>query len=121
MHKRGAYAAPLWPVMNALSLIPEISNKTVRQRAVKRLRELNVTLPTLSELADPSQISERQQAMLSSVGPDEPVAANLWRVHWFNDETRTERVDVPGYLVLPEALTGVKAKIVVALGDRFPM
>ena len=107
--------------MNAFSLVPEISDKAVRQRAVKRLRELNVTLPTLSELADPSRISERQQAILSSVGPDEPVAANLWRVHWFNDDTRTERIDVPGYLVLPAALTGVKAKIIVALGDRFPM
>src|SRR5215203_1056157 len=30
-------------------------------------------------------------------------------------------VEVPGYLVLPESLTGVKAKIVVALGRRFPM
>ncbi|MDB5926743.1 MAG: pyridoxal-5-phosphate-dependent protein subunit beta [Betaproteobacteria bacterium] len=107
--------------MTDLSLIPEITDKKVRQRAVKRLRELNVTLPTLTELADPSRIPATQQAILAGVGADEPVAANLWRVHWFNDEARTGRVDVPGYLVLPEALTGVKAKIVVALGDRFPM
>ncbi|MGZ5139448.1 MAG: pyridoxal-phosphate dependent enzyme, partial [Burkholderiales bacterium] len=107
--------------MTDLSLIPEITDKKVRQRAVKRLRELNVTLPTLTELADPSRISATQQAILAGVGADEPVAANLWRVHWFNDEARTGRVDVPGYLVLPKALTGVKAKIVVALGDRFPM
>src|SRR2546423_10172746 len=121
MHNRAPCAAPVSAVMSAFSLIPEISNKTVRQRAVKRLRELNVTLPTLSELADPDLISDRQQAILSTVGPDDPVAANLWRVHWFNDEARTGRVDVPGYLVLPDALTGVKAKIIVALGDRFPM
>ena len=107
--------------MTDLSLIPEITDKKVCQRAVKRLRELNVTLPTLTELADPSRIPAAQQAILASVGADEAVAANLWRVHWFNDEARTGRVDVPGYLVLPEALTGVKAKIVVALGDRFPM
>src|SRR3954466_1496129 len=110
MHSRGAPAAPVSPVMNAFSLVPEISDKAVRQRAVKRLRELNVTLPTLSELADPDLISDRQQAILSTVGPDDPVAANLWRVHWFNDEARTGRIDVPGYLVLPEALTGVKTK-----------
>ncbi len=30
-------------------------------------------------------------------------------------------VSVPDHVVLPEELTGVKAKIVVALGDRFPM
>jgi cysteine synthase A len=107
--------------MNPLSLVPEIADKSVRQRAVQRLRELNIPLPTLSELADPTRISRLQQAVLAGVGPDEPAAANLWRVHWFNDESRTGLVDVPAYLVLPEALTGVKAKIVVALGDRFPM
>jgi hypothetical protein len=64
---------------------------------------------------------KRQVGLLDGVDPELPSAANLWRVHWFNDDKRTGRVDVPAYLVLPEALTGVKAKIVVALGDRFPM
>jgi cysteine synthase len=104
-----------------ISLVPEIADGKVRQKAVKRLRELNVALPTLTELADPDLIPDRLQATLSGVDPDEPLAANLWRVHWFNDAARTGRVDVPGYLVLPETLTGVKAKIVVALGRRFPM
>ena len=53
--------------------------------------------------------------------PDEPRPANLWRVHWFNDERRRGVVDVPGPCRAPEALTGVKAQIVVLLGDRFPM
>jgi cysteine synthase len=30
-------------------------------------------------------------------------------------------VSVPGHIVLPESLTGVKAKIIVALGETFPM
>ena len=107
--------------MSQLSLVPEIVDAKVRLRAVKRLRELNVALPTLSQLADPDRIPDRQQAALAGIDPDEPAAANLWRVHWFNDEARTRRADVPGYLVLPEALTGVKAKILVALGGRFPM
>jgi cysteine synthase len=107
--------------MSPLSLVPEIADKKARLNAVRRLRELRVTLPTLSQLAHPDLISDRQQTAVAGVDPDEPLAANLWRVHWFNDEARTGRVDVPAYLVLPEALTGVKAKIVVALGQRFPM
>src|SRR5262245_15868334 len=107
--------------MNPLSLVPEIADKKVRQRAGKRLRELNIVLPTLTELAEPGRIADLQQAALSGVDPDEPVGANLCRVHWFHDEARTGLADVPGYLVLPEEFTGVKAKIVVALGDRFPM
>ena len=104
-----------------ISLVPEIADGNVRRRAVERLRELKVALPTLSQLADPNLIPERQRTALAGLGPDEPLAANLWRVHWFNDAKRTGRADVPGYLVLPGALTGVKAKIVVALGARFPM
>ncbi|MBI4194638.1 MAG: pyridoxal-phosphate dependent enzyme [Betaproteobacteria bacterium] len=107
--------------MSRIDLAPEIADEKVRERAVRRLRELRVPLPTLSELAEPDLIPGPQQVTLSGIGPDEPLAANLWRVHWFNDETRTRRVPVPGYLLLPEALTGVKARIVVALGDRFPM
>ena len=104
-----------------IGLAPEIADAKVRRRAVERLRELKVALPTLSQLADPDLIPERQRAALTGVAPDAPLAANLWRVHWFNDAARTGRAAVPGYLVLPEALTGVKAKIVVALGARFPM
>ena len=107
--------------MNPFDLTPEIADRNVRQRAVQRLRELNIPLPTLTQLADPTRMSRLQHAVLAGIGPDDPAAANLWRVHWFNDEARTGLVDVPAYVVLPEALTGVKAKIVVALGDRFPM
>src|SRR5258706_6977510 len=88
---------------------------------MQRLRELKVALPTLSQLADPNLIPQRQRAALAGIDPDKPHAANLWRVHWFNDAARSGRTDVPGFLVLPEALTGVKARIVVALGGRFPM
>ena len=107
--------------MSAFRLTPELANASVRRNAVQRLRELRVTLPTFSELADPARIAGAQQVTLSGIGADEPLAANLWRVHWFNDASRTARASVPGHVVLPESLTGVKAKIVVALGDRFPM
>lgn len=107
--------------MSALLMEPEIADAVVRQRAVDRLRELRVTLPTLSELADPDRIAQSQQVVLSGVDPDEPLAANLWRVHWFNNRSRTGRAAVPEHVVLPESLTGVRAKVVVALGDRFPM
>ena len=107
--------------MSQPSPIPRIVDDKVRARAVKRLREMRVVLPTLAQLADPDRIPDPQRAAVAGVGPDEPLAANLWRVHWFNDAARTGRVAVPGYLVLPEGLTGVKAKIVVALGRRFPL
>ncbi|MCX7143767.1 MAG: pyridoxal-phosphate dependent enzyme [Proteobacteria bacterium] len=107
--------------MTQLSFAPAIFDAKLRLSAVKRLRELNVSLPTLTQLANPATIPARQRDALAGVNPDEPQSANLWRVHWFNDVKRSGFADVPGYLVLPDALTGVKAKIVVALGRRFPM
>jgi cysteine synthase A len=107
--------------MNSLSITPEIADLKVLENAVRCLREANVGLPTLSQLANPATIPARQLKALMHINPDRPDPANLWRVHWFNDASRHALSDVPGYLVLPEALTGVKAKIVVALGHRFPM
>src|SRR5262249_26653901 len=42
-------------------------------------------------------------------------------VHWYNDAMRRGVAPVPVYLDLPEALTGVKARILVALARYFPM
>src|SRR5437763_6221892 len=100
---------------------PEVVDAKRRRAAVESLRAARVTLPRWSELADPARISSAVISDLKSVGPDEPDERNLWRVHWFNDASRTERVFVPGHVVLPQALTGVKAPIVVLLGRRFPM
>jgi len=58
---------------------------------------------------------------LAAVDPDAPDPANLFRVHWNNDETRRGLQAVPGHLRLPPSVTGVEADIVVALGERFPM
>ena len=42
-------------------------------------------------------------------------------MHWHNGANRTDFVDVPEHLVLPPELTGVEARIVLALGNRFPL
>ncbi|HZD28696.1 MAG TPA: pyridoxal-phosphate dependent enzyme, partial [Xanthobacteraceae bacterium] len=100
---------------------PEILDGERRRAAVECLRAAQVSLPTWSELADPARIADGVGTSLKSVGPDEPDAQNLWRVHWFNAADRKDRVPLPGHVVLPQALTGVKAPIVVLLGRRFPM
>src|SRR6185312_13128574 len=100
---------------------PEILDGARRRAAVECLRAAQVTLPTWSELADPARIPAGVGTSLKSVGPDDPDAKNLWRVHWFNAADRKDRVPLPGHVVLPQALTGVKSPIAVLLGCRFPM
>jgi len=106
---------------NWTELATEVLDRGVHERTVRRLREARVVLPTFSQLADPARIPGSISAELAAVDPDAPHAGNLFRVHWYNDERRTGQGAVPSYLELPEALTGVKARILVALGRYFPM
>jgi cysteine synthase len=90
-------------------------------RAADRCRDAGIALPTFAQLAEPALIPESIRRALRGVGPDEPHPLNLFRVHWFNDRDRSGLAVVPEHVVLPPELTGVEAKIVVALGDRFPL
>ncbi len=91
------------------------------ERTAGHLRERRVALPRFAELADPALVPARIRERLAAIGPDEPDPLNLFRVHWFNGQHRTELAAVPEHVVLPRELTGVEAPIVVALGDRFPL
>lgn len=106
-------------------MTPGLENKIVDQTAyagnVEQLHNAGVVLPRISDLADPPARLADKLAQIKDVDPDAGDAHNLFRVHWHNGADRKSMVDVPAHVVLPESLTGVKAKIVVALGNRFPM
>jgi cysteine synthase A len=107
--------------MGRLGLERDLVDAGVYERAVTRFHEQGIVLPTFAQLADPTGIPETILTGLKTIGPDQPHPLNLFRVHWYNGRTRDDRVPVPEHVALPKELTGVDAKIVVALGDRFPM
>ncbi len=107
--------------MARLGLERAVVDTAVYENTVARFKEAGVLLPTLGQLKDPSTIPAAIKAKLKDVNPDSPHPLNLFRVHWFNDGDRTGLVDIPEHIELPSALTGVKARIVLALGNRFPM
>jgi cysteine synthase len=107
--------------MTKLGLEKEVVDRGVYDRTVARFREAKIVLPTFAELAEPMGVSEETRARLADVDPDAPHPANLFRVHWYNDESRRGIGRRPRYVSLPSSLTGVPARILVALGDRFPM
>ena len=104
-----------------LGLERDIVDKAAYDRNVARFREAKIELPRIGDLADPAARLKDKAAALANVDPDAPDAGNLFRVHWHNADDRRSLADVPAHIVLPPELTGVEAKIVVALGDRFPM
>ncbi len=72
-----------------------IDDKAVRARAVQRLRENGVRLPTFTELAEPQSAPASARAALAGVDPDAAHAANLYRVNWYNGWNRTEPTTLP--------------------------
>jgi cysteine synthase len=108
-------------VTETFGLGHRIVDPEVLARSVDRFREARIALPTFAQLADPSLIPAAAQDALAGVEPDAPDPRNLFRVHWYNAADRRSLADVPQYVELPHELTGVEARIVVALGDRFPM
>ncbi|HSL65727.1 MAG TPA: pyridoxal-phosphate dependent enzyme, partial [Gaiellaceae bacterium] len=100
---------------------PGLVDEQALAHAAARLREAGVALPTFAQLADPELIPAAIRRRLEEVDPDEAHPLNLFRVHWFNADDRRGAVEVPAHLVLPPELTGVEARIVVVLGDRFPL
>lgn len=91
------------------------------QRNVDHLHARSIVLPRISELADPLETLSNKVGMLADADPGTADPRNLFRVHWHNSQDRKGLADVPEHLVLDESLTGVKCKIAVALGNRFPM
>jgi cysteine synthase A len=107
--------------MRRLGLERELVDAAVYERTVGRFRDQRIALPTFAQLADPTTIPDRIVERLASIDPDAAHPLNLFRGHWFNGADRRGPTQVPVHVVLPRSLTGVDARIVVALGDRFPM
>jgi len=107
--------------MARLGLERTVVDQKVLDRTIAQLGKAGVLLPTIRQLQDPATIPGAIRARLADVDPDVADPLNLFRVHWFNDAARRGLAATPVHVELPSELTGVKARIVLALGNRFPM
>jgi cysteine synthase len=107
--------------MQRPGLATEMVDASVYERAVARLREQRIVMPTFAQLAEPMSLPPSLLADVAAADPDAADPRNLFRVHWHNAADRRGVTPVPAHLVLTRELTGVEAPIVVALADRFPM
>jgi len=107
--------------MPQLGLERDVVDEQVLERSIGRFREAGIRLPTLRQLAHPEEIPSKIREQLAGIDPDAPHPLNLFRVHWYDAADRHKFSTVPEHVVLPSSLTGVDAKIVVLLGNRFPM
>jgi cysteine synthase len=107
--------------MEKLGLETEIVDHDTYRGSIARFQEAGILLPTFSQLAEPGGVPEQIEARLVGIDPDDSHPLNLFRVHWYNGSDRRGRVAVPQHVEMPSSLTGVRARIVLLLGDAFPM
>ena len=71
--------------------------------------------PNYDEMLDPSLIDEKTRAKaLAALHDNELDPINLFNITWRDAENQVRKV------VLPPALTGIEANVVVMLGCEFP-
>jgi cysteine synthase A len=108
-------------VFGGSAVIDLTKNEAALERTIKRARERNIVIPTLRQMAHPEDIPEKIRASLKDIGLWDINSRNLFRITWKNEPR--EKGGLFGgvnYIVLPEELTGVKAKIVALVGKWFP-
>jgi cysteine synthase len=102
-----------------MSRIVKSIHPEVIQRTAKRCRERGIVIPTFAQMRNPASIPDQQKAKLKGVGLWDVNPANLFRITWKND-VETGLFGGPNYLEIPQAITGVKARIVGLVGKFFP-
>lgn len=89
---------------------------------IEKARENNVIIPTIKQMQNPSLVPEKIKEKLSNTGLWDVDPVNLFRITWKNEAKEQGGLfrEVPNYIELPEALTGVKARIFAIVGKWFP-
>jgi len=96
-------------------------DKDRRKRAIKRVQEKNIIIPTYAQMRDPSRIPDKIKQELSGIGLWDVNPRNLFRITWHNTpKAQGGGFDGVNYIELPSALTGTEARIVVLVGKWFP-
>ncbi len=95
--------------------------KDRQERAIKRIRERNIILPTFAQMKNPALIPAKIKEELSSIGLWDVHPRNLFRITWHNQPVASGGGfgDV-NYVELPSSLTGTKARVIALVGKWFP-
>ena len=97
-------------------------NKKGLENNIKKAKENNIIIPTVSQMQHPETIPGVIRDKLRHIGLWEINPLNLFRITWKNEpkEMGGQFQEVPNYIELPPELTGVPCRIVAMVGKWFP-
>jgi cysteine synthase A len=96
-------------------------NTDIRDKTVAYCRDRGITLPTFAMMRDPRTVPAKIQERLRQIGLWDVHPANLYRITWKNEPQASGGLfGGVNHHVLPPALTGCRATILVLSGRWFP-
>jgi cysteine synthase len=92
-----------------------------RQRAIQRVRERNIIIPTFAQMMNPELIPAGVKKELKQIGLWDLNPRNLFRITWKNQPTaKGGGFGGLNYLEFPKSITGTDARIIALVGKWFP-
>jgi cysteine synthase A len=92
-----------------------------RKRAIERVRERGIIIPTFAQMKDPDGIPAQVKEKLARIGLWDLNPLNLFRITWKNEPVGAGGgFDGVNYLEIPSSLSGVEARIIALVGKWFP-
>ena len=92
-----------------------------RERALQRVRERNIIIPTFAQMKNPSLVPAEVKEKLNHIGLWDLNPANLFRITWKNEPILTGGgYGGVNYIEFPSSLTGTEARIIALVGKWFP-
>ena len=84
------------------------------QHNIEKARENGIIIPTFAQMRRPETVPQKIQEKLQSVGLWDVNPLNLFRITWKNQARESGGLfqDVPNYVEIPSALSGVPCRIV---------
>lgn len=91
------------------------------ERALGRVRERGIIIPTFAQMKDPERVPAKIKQQLADIGLWDITSRNLFRITWKNAPVPTGGgYGGVNYLEYPRSLTGVNARIIALVGKWFP-
>lgn len=96
-------------------------NKDTQKHNAEYCKSKGIKLPTYAMMKNPELVPDEVKDKLKNTGLWDVDPVNLYRISWKNEAKASGGLfGKVNHIVLPEALTGTKAKIVVITGKWFP-
>lgn len=103
-------------------LIDLTVNEEQLKSTVERAKERNILIPTMAQMKDSNKVPDKIKEKLKTTGLWDIDPVNLFRISWKNQPVKTGGLynRLPNYIEIPEAISGVKARIFAMSGKYFP-